>query len=512
MQLQLPDFDAANRRWGILSERRISQVGIAGLAISFVLLLIALLAVINGFAANTRAGALVDHTYEVKATLSNATNGLERSVAAHNGYLIDRDPQRLQLYRESVEEVRQAVEKLDTLTLENSEQRERFDRLRPLIREAIGELEQSIDLVAAGDLEFARELFSQRRNVQRLREIRRLSDELAAAEDELLEERLADERRSLRQVQSLFIAVAIALLVTALGTIWLLRRNVRSLHAGRTELRKLNVGLESAVAARTADLRRANEEIQRFAYIVSHDLRSPLVNVMGFTAELESAAGRLTEFLDKLAAEHPELVTAEADEAVRVDLPEAIEFIRTSTGRMDRLISAILDLSRQGRRVLQPETLAMDEVIESVVDSLATVAEERGAEVVVEKPLPEIHHDRIAVEQIFTNLIENALKYLRPGVPGLVRVRGRMEDGTARFEVEDNGRGIRESDYQRVFDLFRRSGEQDQPGEGIGLANVRALAYRLGGTVKVSSRFGEGSVFSVSLPKEFHDDEGSAGE
>ena len=125
----------------------------------------------------------------------------------------------------------------------------------------------------------------------------------------------------------------------------------------------------------------------------------------------------------------------------------------------------------------------------------------------MEGPLPEITHDRIAIEQIFTNLMENALKYLRPGIPGRVEVRGRIDGKNAVFEVEDNGRGIREADFQRIFDLFRRSGAQDQPGEGIGLANVRALAYRLGGTVGVSSRFGEGSVFTVTLPQQFHEDE-----
>lgn len=509
--MQPPDIEALKDRWGTLSERRISQVGIAGLAMSFGLLLVALLAVVNGFAATNRASALVDHTYAVKANLSAAANGLERSISARNGYLVDNHPQRLQLYRDSAAQVRQAIARLEVLSLENGEQRARLDRLRPLIGEATDDLRRSIELAASGEVEFAREMFARQRNVQQLREIRALIDALLAGEDELLAERLAEERRSLRQVRSLFVAVTIALLVTALGTIWLFRRNVRSLRASRGELRELNLGLEGAVAARTADLRRANEEIQRFAYIVSHDLRSPLVNVMGFTAELESAAGRLTGFLDRLAAERPDLVTAEADEAVREDLPEAIEFIRASTGRMDRLINAILALSRQGRRVLQPETLDMDEVMEGIVASLATLAEERGAQVAIESPLPEIHHDRIAVEQIFTNLIENALKYLRPGVPGLVEVRGRLEDGTARFEVEDNGRGIKESDYDRVFDLFRRSGEQDQPGEGIGLATVRALSHRLGGTVTVSSRFGEGTVFSVTLPREFRD-EGSASE
>ncbi|RYG94874.1 MAG: GHKL domain-containing protein, partial [Alphaproteobacteria bacterium] len=250
---------------------------------------------------------------------------------------------------------------------------------------------------------------------------------------------------------------------------------------------------------------RANEEIQRFAYIVSHDLRAPLVNVMGFTSELEGADKQLATFLDKVEAERPDLVSQDAAFAVREDLPEAIGFIRSSTQKMDRLINAILALSRQGRRVLTPVELDMNVLLDEIAASLTTLAEDRDAEIVLQ-PLPAIRHDRIAVEQIFTNLIENALKYLRPGVPGRIVVSGRQDGDRAIFEVEDNGRGIKEGDHERIFELFRRSGEQDQRGEGIGLANVRALAYRLGGTVEVRSQFSEGSVFTVTLPTEYVDE------
>ena len=115
---------------------------------------------------------------------------------------------------------------------------------------------------------------------------------------------------------------------------------------------------------RTADLTRANDEIQRFAYIVSHDLRSPLVNVMGFTAELETATGQLRALVDRAEAEAPHLLASDDAAAAREDLPEAIGFIRTSTQKMDRLINAILQLSRQGRRVLMPAPVDVASVVE----------------------------------------------------------------------------------------------------------------------------------------------------
>ena len=108
--------------------------------------------------------------------------------------------------------------------------------------------------------------------------------------------------------------------------------------------------------------------------------------------------------------------------------------------------------------------------------------------------------DRLALEQIFSNLIDNALKYLKPGVPGDILVRARTKLGFAIFEVIDNGRGIDPKDHQRIFDLFRRAGTQDKPGQGIGLAHVRALVRRLGGTMSVSSELNHGSTFTITLP------------
>ncbi len=501
----MPNAYERAKRGELFTEHRINQIGLAGLSLSFVLLLTAFVFVFNGLNASSRAGSMVAHTYEVKDVISQAVIDLERAEATSRGYLLAQLPRRLENFEDAVRDLQLNFQRLQQLTLDNSEQQARIDRLTPLLRAEVRDLQGYVSAAGQGDPEFAIDQFVNHQDIQRLNAIRTLAGEIGAAEDELLVERQNSDIRSQSYVRALLIVVGIALLITALGTIWILRRQLRAVFISRAKLSTLNANLETAVADRTADLRRANEEIQRFAYIVSHDLRSPLVNVMGFTAELESADQELTTFLDAIEAERPDLVTKEASYAVREDLPEAIGFIRSSTQKMDRLINAILDLSRQGRRVLVPAPLDMDALLDEIAASLATLAEDHDAEILLE-PLPDIVQDRIAVEQIFTNLMENGLKYLRPGVPGRIVVRGRQEGMMAVYEIEDNGRGIRDTDHERIFELFRRSGEQDQRGEGIGLANVRALAYRLGGTVEVRSRFGEGSVFTVTLPTEFVDE------
>jgi signal transduction histidine kinase len=166
---------------------------------------------------------------------------------------------------------------------------------------------------------------------------------------------------------------------------------------------------------------------------------------------------------------------------------------------MDRLIAAILTLTREGRRDFKPEPVDVRDLIENITKTMAHQIAEADATITIE-PLPPLVSDRLALEQIFSNLIDNALKYLRPGVPGRIQVKGRQKSGYIVYEVVDNGRGIDQKDHQRIFDLFRRAGAQDKPGQGIGLAHVRALVRRMGGTLSVSSEPDKGSTFTIMLP------------
>jgi signal transduction histidine kinase len=249
-----------------------------------------------------------------------------------------------------------------------------------------------------------------------------------------------------------------------------------------------------------ADLVTANQEIQRFAYIVSHDLRAPLVNVMGFTSELDATRRTLKEQFDVLAEVAPDRIREDARLAVEEDLPEAIGFIRASTAKMDRLINAILSLSREGRRVVTPEMVSPAEMIDAIASTLRQQLQAADAEIVIEPDLPTLVTDRMAIEQVFQNLVENAVKYLDRSRPGRIVVRGRRIGAHVEYAIEDNGRGIDAKDHERVFELFRRAGAQDRPGEGLGLAFVRATVRRLGGKIRLTSEAGVGSTFILTFP------------
>jgi len=339
-----------------------------------------------------------------------------------------------------------------------------------------------------------------------------LAGRMRAEEDRLFAERTTNADRSQTLAASITGIGSGFVVVLAGIAIFLVRRSSQARDQADARLRDSHLNLEATIDERTADLREANDEIQRFAYIVSHDLRSPLVNIMGFTSELEELRGDIFKRIAALSREQsaapptPENATDTAEPALEgsdkqlsEDFSEALGFIKSSIGKMDRLISAILSLTREGRREFEPVWIDTKELIEGVVMTVAHQAAEAQAEIRIDA-LPNIVSDRLALEQIFSNLIDNALKYLKTGVPGEIKVRGRTKLGFAIFELSDNGRGIDPKDHQRIFELFRRAGTQDKPGQGIGLAHVRALVRRLGGTMSVASELHQGSTFTITLP------------
>jgi signal transduction histidine kinase len=247
-------------------------------------------------------------------------------------------------------------------------------------------------------------------------------------------------------------------------------------------------------------LRDANEEMKRFTHIVSHDLRSPLVNIMGFASELDVWRKQIFERLGALRAQVGAKQDGEGDDALRKDVEEALSFIKSSVAKMDRLIGALLRLSREGQRQFQPQFIDMSQLLRSTVEALAYQAQAVNAKISIGE-LPAITSDRLALEQVFSNLMDNAVKYLRAGVPGSIEVRATESDAAITYEVCDNGRGIDARDRDRIFDLFRRSGIQNRPGDGMGLAHARTLVRRLGGLIDVESEPDRGTVFKVTLPK-----------
>lgn len=248
------------------------------------------------------------------------------------------------------------------------------------------------------------------------------------------------------------------------------------------------------------DLEDINEEMKNFATIVSHDLRAPLRNIHGFSSQLRTAIEDLEGLLEKYRS----VMKVEDLERMRgiltQEIHEALRYIETSMGRMDSQINAILKLSKLGRRDLNFKEIRVEDVVREILSSMGHQIEKNRVKVRIGR-LPSIVTDRTSMELIMGNLIDNAIKYLEPEREGDLEISGEEVGDTVVFRVRDNGRGIDEKDLSRVFEIFRRVGRQDIPGEGMGLAYVKTMVRRLGGRIWCQSKKGEGAVFEFTLPK-----------
>ncbi len=453
----------------------------------------------------------VVHTVEVENQISTLQLRIRTTESAARGYLLTEEQRFLDEYLDASTKVHSDIDELIRLAGDNPAQIDNSNQMRAPVQARLEEFEKAIDFARRHDTPGGIEMLRASDSGNANQHINDIAGRMRTEEERLFTQRTQTADRT-EWLASIVTVVGSGLVVLLAGiSVFLVRGSTRARDEAEAQLRDNNLNLEATVDERTADLREANNEIQRFAYIVSHDLRSPLVNIMGFTSELEELRTdifRRISALHRATASAPALSDGEGSAETALDVQdkqllegfsEALEFIKSSIAKMDRLISAILNLTREGRREFEPVRIDTRELIEAVVTTVAHQAAEADAAIHIE-PLPEITSDRLAIEQIFSNLIDNALKYLKPGVPGEISVRGRTKLGYAVFDVTDNGRGIDPKDHQRIFDLFRRAGLQDKPGQGIGLAHVRALVRRLGGTMSVASELDQGSTFTVTLP------------
>lgn len=427
---------------------------------------------------------------EVLETLLNAETG-------QRGYLLTGNTRYLGPFEAAEGTIRRDLNNLDVLEVNDLDVRQEIARLRSLSSQKMGELKQTVSLMKNGRRDNALAVVQSNQGINLMDDSRLVLSKIISDSEAKVSFNLAALNRNARLLTAVSLIGGALVLLFAGAALWIVMRAVREAVAARTEVEQLNATLEDRVVSRTFALTRANEEIQRFAYIVSHDLRAPLVNIMGFTSELEVGAKALGSYFEG----NDESSRPQAKEAALATLPEAVGFIRSSTSKMDRLINAILKLSREGRRELVPEQIDLNRLFEGVFSALKHQVDDTNTTVNIAQHLPGLMSDRLAVEQVFSNLVDNALKYLQPGRAGQIAVSATSDRRTVTINVRDNGRGIAEQDLERVFELFRRAGRQDRPGEGIGLANVRALVRRLGGDITVTSRLGEGSEFRVQLPR-----------
>ena len=264
----------------------------------------------------------------------------------------------------------------------------------------------------------------------------------------------------------------------------------------RDRLKELVEERTEQLARANADLAVKNDELEQIVYVASHDLRSPLVNIDGYSRELNYSMKELHQALETaLSSDIPSEVSLLMDE----DIPEALRFIRTSAAKMDKLLMGLLHLSRSGRGVLSMENIDMNRLVTQVVDAIEYQIKESDVTLTIHE-LPPCRGDAVQMNQVFSNLIGNALKYLDPQRPGVIEISGCIQEDRAVYCVQDNGIGMNPNFVHKIFEIFHRLDPAHSQGEGLGLTIVKRILDRLAGTIRVESEKGVGSRFYVSFP------------
>jgi light-regulated signal transduction histidine kinase (bacteriophytochrome) len=230
--------------------------------------------------------------------------------------------------------------------------------------------------------------------------------------------------------------------------------------------------------------------------VASHDLKSPLVNIIGFNGELSCACKKLSDILEQSAS--PELQNA-VKPLVR-DIRESQQFIQSGGTKMQVLIEGLLKVSRIGTQPIEIQCIEMGPMIEGVLRTMKYQIQTSAAVVRI-GDLPPCMGDPAQVNQVFTNLIDNALKYLDPARPGVISIDGHRKAKRSIYHVSDNGIGIQPECFSKIFEIYHRlNPEQENTGQGLGLTIVARIMERLGGHIAVTSEYGKGSTFIVNLP------------
>jgi signal transduction histidine kinase len=495
----------------------IFKKGLTLIAIPFLVQAIFIVVLVRSQAESESAQNWAVHTKVVIAKVEQMRVAFVEGLFGIRGQIFGHDASARATVRRAVAHMPDHLAEFSLLVSDNSSQTPRLRSLDLTSSKLLEWLTSQEQLVNEGRIPEAQAKLDEGSGL--LEAVRANIDEILSEENRLDRDRMEILSRSARRHAWTLIgggaAIVISTLILALlflqgivSRLAVLRDNTRrmaegkplnDLLSGRDEITEV----DKAFHEMANNLNQQKQENEMFVYSVSHDLRSPLVNLQGFSEELNLSSGELRSLFER--DDVPEAVRQRGVAIVERDVGESIRFIQAAVGRLSRIIDALLRLSRAGRVEYRWQHVDVATVVRRVTDALHDTISTRGVQLDLGR-LPTAWGDPVAIEQVFGNLINNAVQYLDPKRPGKIEVgcRNNSADGKPAalrvFYVKDNGLGIPVAYHSRMFTAFNRLHAEVSQGEGIGLALVRRMVERHGGRIWLESNVGAGSTFFVELP------------
>lgn len=437
----------------------------------------------------------VAHTYQVNAALEKLYGDVVTAESDVRAYMLFEDGPSYDRYLRSIPKTRRGIGEIRRLTQDNPRQKPLLDRLQEAVDVRYGYMRRTVEARKTRSLTealaFLEDSPARGKALEAMNAVRAANAASLAEERRLLRLRLDKDAAETLQAEAAFVLTLVisVILISTLAT--LSSQMVRMREAAADDERELREDLEREIERTKAaearlertmrELERSNEELQNFAFVASHDLQEPLRKIRAFSDRVRRRAGAALDDESK-------------DSLTRVE---------AAADRMQRLILDLLELSRvttKGRPLVRVD---LDRTIDEVSDDLQARLEETQGRV-VHDPLPPVVADPAQLRQLFQNLIANALKFRREGSIPEVRIEAaERPDGRITIRIADNGIGFEPKYADRIFVVFQRlHGRGEYEGSGIGLAIVRKIVERHGGTIQAEGVPGEGAAFVFDLPGE----------
>lgn len=442
----------------------------AGLGLALLLLVLISFVTFNSVDQFANSSRLVEHTHLVIKQIDQVVSDLKDAESTQRGYLITGDAIFLEMHYDILAEIPNEIATLRGLTYDNPAQRKSIDVFEDLTDKKINTLRLGIDALEDRNAFNSDEIAALVGGDGRLLmdQLKEQGDLMIMVEEKLLLQRAQQVEAKAKSTKLWILFGNLLAMVLLLSAFWLILLEIRHRRIAQREIEK-----------NAAQLELTNKELESFSYSVSHDLRSPLRAIDGYSRMFEE------DFADRLDDEGRRLLAV----------------IRVSSKKMGQLIDDLLAFSRMGRKPVDSRKVDMNALVEEVWAEVC--ASSRTTLPLKKANLPAAWGDHALLRQVLMNLLANAVKYSSKKAEQIVEITAKQNEDEVVYTVRDNGVGFDMRFYNKLFGVFQRlHTENEFPGTGVGLAIAQRVIVRHGGRIWAESKPDEYTIFNFSLPKE----------